>query len=134
MLDKWFMLQAGDPHPRALARVQALAAHPAFRWSNPNNVHALVGAFALRNPRAFHRADGDGHRFVADAVLRVDALTPQVSARVATAFAGWRRYRAGLRASMQAELRRMAAAPSISPDLADILSRCLAETDAASRA
>ena len=126
LLDKWFTLQATDPHPRALARVQALAGHARFRWSNPNNVHALVGAFATRNPRAFHRADGDGYRFVADAVLRVDALTPQVAARVATAFAGWRRYRADLRALMQAELERIAARPAISPDLADIVARCLA--------
>ena len=130
LLDKWFMLQATDPHPHALERVQVLVAHARFQWRNPNNVHALVGAFAMRNPRAFHRADGQGYRFVADALLRIDALTPQVAARIATSFSGWRRFESGRRALMRAELERLAASPALSPDLADILARCLSGMDA----
>ncbi|MGN6518133.1 MAG: aminopeptidase N [Dokdonella sp.] len=126
VLDKWFALQAGEPDPRACDRVASLLAHPAFRWSNPNNVYALLGAFALRNPRAFHRADGDGYRLVADAIVRLDALTPQVAARLATAFGAWRRYEPVRRALMHRELERMLGRDRLSPDLADILGRSLA--------
>jgi aminopeptidase N len=126
VLDKWFSLQATEADPRACERVATLLAHPAFRWSNPNNVYALLGAFALRNPRAFHRADGDGYRLVADAILRLDALTPQVAARLATAFGGWRRYEPIRRALMHRELARMLGREHLSPDLADILGRSLA--------
>jgi len=126
VLDKWFSLQATEADPRACERVAALLAHPAFRWSNPNNVYALLGAFALRNPRAFHRADGDGYRLVADAILRLDALTPQVAARLATAFGAWRRYEPIRRALMHRELERMLGREHLSPDLADILGRSLA--------
>ena len=126
VLDKWFTLQATTAEPDALARIEALTGHAEFRWHNPNKVHALVGAFALRNPRVFHRTDGAGYRFVADAIVRVDALTPQVSARLATAFSGWRRYEPRRRAMMRRELERLAAHPARSPDLADIVARSLA--------
>jgi aminopeptidase N len=126
VLDKWFSLQATEADPRACERVAALLVHPAFRWSNPNNVYALPGAFALRNPRAFHRVDGDGYRLVADAILRLDALTPQVAARLATAFGAWRRYEPLRRALMRRELERMLGRERLSPDLADILGRSLA--------
>jgi aminopeptidase N len=126
VLDKWFSLQATEADPRACDRVAALSGHSAFRWTNPNNVFSLLGAFALRNPRAFHRADGDGYRLVADAILKLDAITPQVAARLATAFGGWRRHEPVRRALMHRELERMRARARISPDLADIIGRTLA--------
>ena len=123
VLDQWFALQACEPVPDALDRVDALTRHPAFRWTNPNNVYALIGGLGMRNPRVFHRADGAGYRFVADAILRVDALTPQVAARLATAFGAWRRCEPTRRERMQAEVARMRARPDLSPDLSDILAR-----------
>jgi aminopeptidase N len=126
VLDKWLSLQATQTHADTLARVEALTSHEAFRWTNPNNVYALLGAFALRNPRVFHRADGAGYRLVADAIIRLDAITPQVSARLATAFGPWRRYEPVRRAQMLHELRRIAARGGNSPDLADIVERSLA--------
>jgi aminopeptidase N len=126
VLDKWFALQATEVDPRACERVTMLLGHAAFRWTNPNNVYALLGAFALRNPRAFHRADGNGYRLVADAILKLDTITPQVAARLATAFGAWRRYEPVRRALMRHELERLRARERISPDLADILERSLA--------
>ena len=126
VIDKWFSLQATEADPRACERVADLLAHASFRWTNPNNVFALLGAFALRNPRAFHRADGDGYRLVADAILKLDAITPQVAARLATAFGAWRRHEPLRRALMHRELERLRARERISPDLADIIERSLA--------
>jgi aminopeptidase N len=126
VLDKWFALQAAVADPQTAERVQALCAHAAFRWTNPNNVYSLLGAFAQRNPRAFHRVDGAGYRLVADAVLKLDAITPQVAARLATAFGAWRRYEPLRRALMQRELERIGARSGLSTDLADIVRRSLA--------
>jgi len=127
VLDKWFAVQATEADPQVLARVEALTGHAAFRWANPNNVYALLGAFALRNPRGFHRADGAGYRFVAQAIARLDAITPQVAARLATAFGAWRRLEPVRRALMRRELELLAARDGNSPDLADILARSLAD-------
>ncbi|MBO9661553.1 aminopeptidase N [Dokdonella sp.] len=126
VLDQWLSLQATQARADTVERVAALTAHAVFRWTNPNNVYALIGAFALRNPRAFHRADGAGYRFVAEAIARLDALTPQVAARLATAFGGWRRLEPVRRALMHRELQRLAARETLSPDLADIVARSLA--------
>lgn len=126
VLDQWLSVQATQALPETVERVAALTAHAAFRWTNPNNVYALLGAFALRNPRAFHRADGVGYRLVAEAIARVDALTPQVSARLATSLGGWRRLEPVRRALMRRELERLAGRDGLSPDLADILARSLA--------
>ncbi len=125
VLDKWFAVQAGVADPHTLERVIALSTHAAFRWSNPNNVYALIGSFAMRNPRAFHRADGAGYRFVAQAIVKVDALTPQVAARLATAFRAWRTLEPVRRALMRRELEIIAARAENSPDLADIVQRSL---------
>ena len=126
VLDKWFTVQAMQAEPDTLARVEALTRHPAFRWHTPNSVYALLVAFAHRNPRAFHRADGTAYRFVADAVVRLDAINPQVAARLVTAFGPWRSYEPVRRAQMRHELERLAARKDSSPDLADLVGRALA--------
>jgi aminopeptidase N len=126
VLDKWLAVQATRAEPETLARVEALTAHPAFRWNTPNAVYALLVAFAHRNPRAFHRADGAAYRFVADAVVRLDAINPQVAARVVTAFGPWRSFEPIRRALMRHELERLAARRESSPDLADLIGRALA--------
>ncbi len=41
VIDKWFSLQAGSLHPRALEHVKPLAGHPDFTLHNPNRVRAL---------------------------------------------------------------------------------------------
>lgn len=126
VMDKWFAVQASAPRAEALEDIRALTLHPAFRWENPNKVYALLMSLAQRNAPAFHRPDGAGYRFFADAILRIDAITPQVSARLATAFGPWRRHEPVRRHLMQGELQRMHTAGGLSPDLGDILQRSLA--------
>ncbi|WP_293860572.1 aminopeptidase N [uncultured Alsobacter sp.] len=126
VLDKWFALQASIPEAPTLDRVRALMQHPAFSLTNPNRTRALVGTFAMANLSQFHRADGAGHVFVADMVLALDATNPQVAARILGSFRTWRALEAGRRAQAEAQLRRVAAAPALSPDVYDIVTRCLA--------
>jgi aminopeptidase N len=125
LMDKWLSIHATDPRPGAALRVRALLDHPAFQWRNPNKVRALLGAFARSNRVGFHADDGAGYALVADAVLTVDALNPQVAARLAGAFNGWRRIEPRRRARMHAELSRLAGA-ALSPDTGEIVSRALA--------
>jgi aminopeptidase N len=113
------------PEPGALERVRSLAAHPAFSYANPNRVRALIGSFAQANQTQFNRADGAGYAFVADAVLALDVKNPQVAARMMTAFRSWRALEAGRRAKSEAEIRRVAASPTLSRDVRDIVDRSL---------
>jgi aminopeptidase N len=126
VIDKWFGLQAMIPGAATLDNVRALTIHPAFSFSNPNRVRALIGAFAQGNPTQFNRADGAGYGFVADNVLALDGKNPQLAARLATAFRSWRILEEGRRAKAQAALEHIKATPGLSRDLADIVERALA--------
>jgi len=128
VIDKWFALQAAIPEPATLERVQELTRHPAFSLGNPNRVRSLVGAFTQMNQTQFNRPDGAGYAFLADTVLALDGKNPQVASRMMTAFRSWRALEAVRRARAEAELKRVAAAPSLSPDVRDIVERSLAET------
>jgi aminopeptidase N len=125
VVDKWFALQATSSLPSALGRVEELLHHPAFEIRNPNKVRALIGSFAHRNLVRFHAADGAGYRFLADQVLRLDPLNPQVAARLAGAFNRWRKYDPGRQALARAELQRMLAASGLSRAVFEIVSRAL---------
>jgi aminopeptidase N len=126
VIDKWFSLQALIPQPDTLDRVCTLTAHPAFSFSNPNRVRALIGAFA-GNPTQFNRADGAGYNFLADNVLALDPKNPQIAARLTTAFRTWRTLEQSRRGKAEAALSRIKAAPSLSRDLSDIVERALAQ-------
>jgi aminopeptidase N len=127
VLDKWFAQEAGSDRDGTLARVQSLISHPGFNARNPNRVRALVGAFAMRNLPRFHAASGEGYAFVADQVLAIDAINPQLAARVAGTFELWKRFAEPRRGLMQASLQRLAAAPGLSPDVSEIVTRSLAD-------
>jgi aminopeptidase N len=128
IIDKWLTLQAAIPEPATLDRVKALTKHPAFSVANPNRVRALIGAFAQVNHTQFNRADGAGYDFVADFVLELDPKNPQVAARLIGAFRSWRALEANRCARAEAILRRVAAAPALSPDVHDIVARTLADS------
>ncbi len=125
IIDKWFALQAVIPEPETLDRVKTLTAHPAFSLANPNRVRALIGNFAQANQTQFNRADGAGHAFHADTVIALDAVNPQVAARLMTAFRSWRALEPVRRGYAEAALKRVAAAPTLSRDVSDIVMRSL---------
>ncbi|SDZ82556.1 aminopeptidase N [Rubrimonas cliftonensis] len=125
VMDKWFAVQATAPADDALGRVRALTEHPLFDWLNPNRFRSLVGAFAAGNPSAFHAADGAGYAFLADWLIRLDAKNPQTTARMAGAFETWGIYDAGRQRLIRDQLERIAAAPGLSRDTGEMVSRML---------
>ena len=114
VIDKWFALQAQTQRPDAIDQVTRLLDHEAFTLKNPNRARSLIGAFAAGNPTGFHRADGAGYALVADQLLALDRLNPQVAARMMTPFGRWRRYDAGRQELMRAQLERILATPQAS--------------------
>jgi len=100
---------------------------PAFSLANPNKVYALLGSFFRANPAEFHAPDGSGHAFWADQVIALDSRNPQVAARMARALENWRRFTPALRQSIRAQIARVAATPGLSPDVAEIVGKALAD-------
>ena len=124
VMDKWFSVQATASRPGTLARVRELMRHPAFSLTNPNKVRALIGAFVNANPVNFHAADGSGYDFLAEQVIRLDPINPQIAARLCRALARWRRYDEGRQAKMRAALQRILDNEA-SPDVYEVASRSL---------
>lgn len=124
MLNKWFSIQAMADLPNLLASVKDLRKHPDFTISNPNRARSLLSVFA-GNYAHFHAADGEGYRFIADNVIELDALNPQVAARMASAFSQWKRFDTGRQALMRAQLERIQATKGLSKDTYEVVTRCL---------
>ncbi|MCB1162942.1 aminopeptidase N [bacterium] len=131
VMDKWFSVQATSSLPDTLENVRALTAHPAFDMKNPNKVRALISAFAHGNLLRFNAADGGGYRFVAERVLELDALNPQVAARLVAAFNRWTKFDGKRQVIMRGELERIVGHEGLSRNVYEIVSKALAMAEAA---
>ena len=126
VVDKWLGVLAMSSRPDTLETVKSLLDHPAFNIRNPNKVYALIGSFAKANAVRFHAADGAGYRFLADQVLTLDPMNPQVAARMMGPFSRAARFDKARQALMKAEMQRVAAAAKLSPDVAEVTAKSLA--------
>ncbi len=124
MIDKWFALQASSLHPHAIEHVKALREHPDFTLKNPNRVRSLYMAFAA-NPQAFHGADGEGYRMLADLILELDPINAQTAARFVPPLGRWQRIEEGRAKLMREALERIAKAPKLSRDTYEQVTRSL---------
>jgi aminopeptidase N len=97
----------------------------AFTLKNPNRVQSLLGAFVRGNPSGFHQPDGAGYRFLVERLRALDAMNPQVAARLATAFNGWQRLEPGRRAAAHAAITDLAGQAGLSRNLAEIIGNVL---------
>ncbi|MGE3769887.1 MAG: aminopeptidase N [Bdellovibrionales bacterium] len=123
IMDKWLMVQASSKRKNTLQQVQKLMKHPAFNIKNPNRVRALLGVFS-GNTTMFHAKDGNGYKFIADMVLKVDPINAHAAAGLVKAFLTWRNYDARRQQLMKKELQRMAK-KKLSPACAEIVKKSL---------
>ena len=126
VVDKWLSIQAVSRLPGVLSQVNALKTHSAFNIKNPNKVRALIGAFAHGNPARFHAADGQGYGFLADHVLELNDLNPQIAARLLGPLIQWRKYDAGRQGLMKAQLQRILDHRGLSKDVYEIAAKGMA--------
>ncbi len=126
VMDQWFSVQASSPLFSDAAQIRQLMEHQAFSIKNPNKVRAVLGAFSQHNLPQFHAADGSGYALLAEQVAVLDALNPQMSARMVNPLTRWRRYAPEQQQLMRAELDRLQALPRLSKDLFEVLEKSLA--------
>jgi aminopeptidase N len=123
VLDKWFSLHANTPRPDILARLEILAGHAQYSISNPNRVRSLVGSFAYYNVPGFHAIDGSGYAFLADYLIKLNTVNPQIAARLITPLTQWQKVDKKRQALMQHQLMRISAIPNLSKDLFEKISK-----------
>ncbi len=125
VLDKWFALQAASHHQHALEHIKELIKHEDFIYTNPNRVRSVLGVFGRLNLLGFHRLDGEGYAFLAEQVLKLDAINPQVAARIVTPFTHWQRYDKERRIKMKSALTQILNHSNLSKDVYEIVSKSL---------
>jgi aminopeptidase N len=126
VIDKWFMLQIGHASPEtAVETARSLAEHKDFDWQNPNRFRALIAGFSMMNPAGFHDPSGAGYAFLGDWLIRLDPVNAQTTARMVSAFDGWRWYDEGRQTLMRGQLERIAALPGLSTDTGEMVERIL---------
>ena len=129
VLDKWFALQAGtcDRGGQVLPAVRQLMSHPDFNLRNPNRARSLIFSYCSANPGAFHRADAAGYVFWSERVTELDAINPQVAARLARALDRWKKLAEPYRSAAREAIARVAAKPDLSNDVREVVSHALAD-------
>ncbi len=127
VMDKWFSLQARSRKPGVLETIKELLDHPCFSIKNPNKVRALISVFAMANPTAFHAKDGSGYTFLADKIIQLNAINPQVASRLVKPLIDWKKYDVGRQKLMKQSLQRIKAVPDLSRDVFEIVDRGLDE-------
>jgi len=125
VIDKWFTLQACSEKSNALNDVKRLTQHPDFDIKTPNRVRSLIGAFASANPLHFNAADGSGYAFIADNIIKLDAINPQIAARLANSLSRWKKFDHNRQQLIKAELARIQAHHPLSNDVLEIVTRSL---------
>ncbi|WP_310599582.1 aminopeptidase N [Desulfobulbus sp.] len=126
VVDKWLILHAGCTLPGTLDRVRGLTVHPSFTHKNPNKVRSLIATFCATNHSQFHAADGAGYVFLADQVILLDTLNPQIAARMLAPLTQWRRYDADRQVLIREQLTRIGGLPSLSNDVREVVEKSLA--------
>ncbi|MGA8784837.1 MAG: aminopeptidase N C-terminal domain-containing protein, partial [Polaromonas sp.] len=127
VIDKWFSLQTGAPDRSGniLPAVKQLMKHPDFSLKNPNRARSVISTFCQGNPAAFHRVDAAGYVFWSERVMELDAINPQVAARLARALDRWSKLAEPYRSAAREAIARVAAKADLSKDTLEVVTRAL---------
>ena len=125
VVEQWLSMQCVAMIPDNLPRVKALMEHPAFDIRNPNKVRCVIGAFCFNNAVGFHQLDGSGYEFLADQIITLNGINPQIASRLLTPLTRWKKFSRQRQDLMQTALRRILAEPNLSPDVYEVVSKSL---------
>ena len=109
--------------PSTLDRVLAPAEHEDSSMSNPNRMRSVFTTFCSSHQVRLHRADGRGHRFLADKIVALDDTNPRPAPGLADIFNPWRRFGAVRQGSMRGQLEQVIAKPGLSKDVFETVQR-----------
>jgi aminopeptidase N len=125
VLDKWFALHANTDRPDILARISLLMGHSQFTINNPNRVRSLIGTFSFFNVAGFHNIDGTGYKFIADYLIKLNEVNPQIAARIITPLIQWQKVDKTRQQLMQHQLMRIGDTKGLSKDLFEKITKSL---------
>ncbi len=116
------LLQQAIPEPALLAQLLSV---PSFSYVAQDFEKIEINAFAMSNPERFHDDKGRGYQFIADRVLDMNQLNPQVAARLLEGLTQWKQLDQTHSELMKQALEKIAAVENLSEDVYEIVSKSL---------
>lgn len=126
VIDKWFAAQALSKRKDTVQVVRGLTEHPAFTYKNPNRVRSLVSSFSMLNQARFHTTGGDGYRFLAETIVKVDKVNPQTAAKLVAPLGRYQRLGENAADHMKEALNWIVEQENLSDDVCELCEKSLA--------
>ena len=127
VVNQWLAVQAGSAEYGTVENINKLLEHEAFDIKNPNKVRSVIGAFAGQSLTNFHALDGSGYQLVADKIILLNRLNPQIASRLIAPLSKWRRYVDCQGQQMKQQLQRIMSEENLSKDVYEVVSKSLIE-------
>lgn len=127
VVNQWLSVQAGSAEYGNINNINKLLAHEAFDIKNPNKVRSVIGAFAGQSLVNFHAKDGSGYELLANHIILLNSLNPQIASRLVTPLSKWRRYVPEQAQQMKQQLQKIMAVEKLSKDVFEVVSKSLIE-------
>ena len=124
VMNKYLALLASSQTQGVLQKVIVLQEDAVFDIHVPNLVRSLYGSFS-RNHKAFHQFSGEGYVFMADKILQMDALNPQIASGLCGAFKSYGKLCPIQKSKMAIELERVKNHKGLSNNVYEIVSKIL---------
>jgi aminopeptidase N len=124
VMNKYFTILASSQRAGTLKRVKELQNDDAYNELVPNLVRSLIGAFT-RNYKHFHAKNGGGYKFVAEKIIDIDKINPQIASGLCNAFKIYEKLTKTNKKAMKAELECVVSTQSLSKNVFEIVSKIL---------
>ncbi|MBU2643186.1 aminopeptidase N C-terminal domain-containing protein, partial [bacterium] len=124
VMNIWFGIAAAS-RLTDINQIETLLTHPRFDINNPNKIRALIGTFCSVNHIQFHAEDGSGYRFLADQIVRLNTVNPQIASRLLTPLTRWRKFDNRRQSLMKAGIKRILKISDLSRDVYEIAHKSL---------
>jgi len=124
VMQKWLMVEASANGDNVLERVKSLEGDKVYDKNVPNLVRNLIGGFS-KNTNEFHHISGRGYAFIAEKILELDKINPQIASRIAGVFKDYKRLNPEAKKLMGVELKRIVEAENLSKNVYEITSKIL---------
>ncbi|MEN8146629.1 MAG: aminopeptidase N [Campylobacterota bacterium] len=124
VMNKYLSVLSASEREGTIDRVQALQNDPVYDVKVPNLVRALLGVFA-RNAVAFHAPTGHGYAFLAEKVIELDTINPQIASGLTAAFRSYSRLNPENKELMKEALEMILSEKEISANVYEIVEKIL---------
>ncbi|MDC1173960.1 aminopeptidase N [Bacteriovoracaceae bacterium] len=106
VIQKWLSALSSSSLDSTYDKVQELEKDAVFNWNVPNLVRSVYWAFSS-NKVQFHHESGRGYELVADKIIKLDSINPQIASRIVTSFNDYKRMPSRAQALMKTQLEKI---------------------------